>query len=71
MTLEPIQSTNISEIGYDPATKRMHVKFHNGAVYEYHDVQQKTYDALMASPSKGKYLHAHIEETHLNMRMKG
>jgi|GEM_PF-2036398 len=52
-----IQSHILTSIGYDPATKTLQVEFPRRqkeaarAVYNYHDVSQEQFDALMG---KGK-----------------
>lgn len=39
---------------------KIHVQFHNGAIYEY-DLPVKHFDALLKSPSAGKYFNQHIK----------
>lgn len=56
-----VSSTNIAEIGYDPATQTLEVLFHNGNIYQYFDVPQAIYDALVQSESAGKFLNTQIK----------
>ena len=59
--LVPIKgSSNLAAASYDPATKVLSVKFHSGAVHDYHDVASHHYDAMLKAPSAGKYFHAHV-----------
>ena len=56
----PIQSTALTGIGYDSATRRLEVEFNDGRVYEYFDVSEPVHAALIASPSKGRYFNGQI-----------
>jgi hypothetical protein len=60
MTLEPVQSSNIKAIGYEPATSTLAVQFHSGTTHEYAGVTPAEHAAFMAAPSKGKHFHKHI-----------
>jgi len=60
----PVESSSIKHIGYDPETKELHVTFHDTGKYVYHNVPQETYDGLMASSSKGKFLHHNVKKQH-------
>ena len=44
MEMVSVDSANISEIGYDPDTNKLHVVFNNGALYHYSEVPQETYN---------------------------
>ena len=57
-------SSTISEIGHDPDTGTLEVKFHNGGVYQYAGVDADKHAALMQAPSAGKFLHANIKGVH-------
>jgi hypothetical protein len=63
MILRPVTSSNIESIGYDPDTRKLHVKFAS-AVYEYDDVSSDEYAGLMAAESLGGHLHSHIKGEH-------
>jgi hypothetical protein len=47
MTRTPVQSSQISSVGYDHATETLEVEFTTGAVYQYDGVGQATYTNLM------------------------
>jgi hypothetical protein len=47
MQMRPITSTNVSAVGYDPASRRMHVQFSSGATYEYLEVEQSLYNEML------------------------
>lgn len=60
--LIPVQSAQISGIGYDEATQTLAIKFSKGeAVYEYAAVPREVHSAFMASDSKGKFFQGTIK----------
>ena len=61
MKLEPVESSNIKGVGYDPSTRALRVQFSSGQVHQYEDVPPETHAAFMASESKGKHFHANIK----------
>ena len=56
----PVESSNVSSIGYDAASNTLEVAFHNGSVYQYADVPASVYHAFMEAPSKGRFVHQHL-----------
>jgi tyrosyl-tRNA synthetase len=58
----PVQSEGIASIGYDPATRALEIEFNNASVYQYRDVPEQEYAALMNASSHGLYLDGHIKK---------
>ncbi len=56
MNRTPVQSSNITSVGYEESSQTLEVEFKNGGIYQYYDVPQREYEGLMNAPSKGKYL---------------
>jgi hypothetical protein len=56
----PVKSSNIKSIGYDAASRRLHVEFAGGAVHEYKDVSPERHSMLINAPSIGGHFHKHI-----------
>lgn len=56
---QPVQSSNIAEVGHVDDT--LEIKFHSGGVYRYRKVPQDVYEALMAAKSVGRYFHQQIK----------
>lgn len=58
-------SSNVSHIGYDPATNSLKVLYANGGTYHYSDVEPEHWDNIQAEManggSVGKYLATHIK----------
>ena len=58
--LKPVDSSNISAIGYDAAAKELHVQFSSGATYAYRGVPPTVYSKLAEAKSKGAHFAQHI-----------
>jgi hypothetical protein len=58
---KPVTSSNVASVGFCPDRKCIEVEYRNGAIYEYEGCDQKLFDDLMASESKGKFVNAHIK----------
>lgn len=69
---EPVNSSNIKEIGYDEKSQTCQVNFWNGAIYQYHPVDIPTYHGLKYTDSVGKYFNANLSTnksiTHIRVR---
>jgi hypothetical protein len=59
---EPVSSSSLQSVGYDPQSRILEIEFHGSGVYQYEDVSQDTYSELMAAPSKGRYFAERIRD---------
>jgi hypothetical protein len=59
---ERVSSSAIVSVGYDQASHTLEVEFAAGTVYQYYDVESKTYRDLMKASSKGRFLDLHIRD---------
>jgi len=57
----PVSSSNVATVGYDSETQTLEIEFNNGGVYQYFDVSQDIYEALISADSVGKFLNANIK----------
>jgi hypothetical protein len=57
----PVSSSNVATVGYDSKTQTLEIEFNNGGVYQYFDVSQEIYEALISADSVGKFLNANIK----------
>jgi lysyl-tRNA synthetase class 2 len=55
-------STVIRAFDYDPAERRLDVRFVSGRRYSYFEVPADTYAAMKASFAKGEFFNAHIRD---------
>jgi hypothetical protein len=60
MMRDPVASSNIASIGYDPESSTLEIEFTNGSIYQYFNVPTGLNDQLMASSSKGQFLNTYI-----------
>ena len=61
MDRKHVQSSNINSIGYDHNSSTLEIQFNDGAIYQYFDVPETVYQALMSASSHGKYFAANIK----------
>lgn len=62
MNRVPVESSNLSEVGYDPATKILEIAFTRGGVYQYFAVPDSVHQDLMAATSIGRYFDLNIKK---------
>lgn len=72
--MQPVESSNIGAIGYDPDTLTMHIEFRgkNGKpprLYEYQGVSPVQHAALLKADSVGSHFHAHIRNRFTGTRV--
>jgi hypothetical protein len=67
--LEPVDSSNVSGVGYDPDSQTLHVEFKGGSRYEYAGVPPETHAELMKADSIGRHLHGRIKGIHSHKRV--
>jgi hypothetical protein len=58
---QPVSSSNIKSIGFDPKERIMAVEFSDGAVYHYHNIEKNTYEDLLSAKSVGSHFHKNIK----------
>ena len=55
-----VSSSNLASVGYDEENQILEIEFKHGGVYQYFDVPQSEYDALMNASSHGSYFSNNI-----------
>ena len=53
----PVDSSNVSAIGYDADAQEIRVMFANGDTYGYTPASQELFDDFLSSGSKGQFMH--------------
>lgn len=64
MKREPVNSSSLKEVGYDPETRTLEILFTSGGIYSYADVPPEVHQTLMRVDSKGKYFIARIKDVY-------
>lgn len=62
MDRQPVNSSNISSIGYDESSQTLEIEFLNGGIYQYYNVPQSVYEGLMSASSHGIYFDQNIKK---------
>lgn len=61
MELKPLKSSNVEAVGYDPATKKMQVRFKGkDTVYEHEGVESSDHLSFVHDRSPGAHYAQHI-----------
>jgi hypothetical protein len=56
MVRQPVESSSVRSLGYDPANRALEVQFASGAVYRYADVPSRVVEGLAVASSIGSYV---------------
>jgi hypothetical protein len=59
---EPVRSSVLASVGYDPDHRILEIEFLSGAVYRYSNVEPLLHVRLMQAPSKGRFFDAAIRD---------
>jgi len=60
MRLDPVESSMLAAVGYEPSQQALVVLYNSGRAYQYLNVPAETFQALMESRSKGRYMLDHV-----------
>lgn len=64
MKRQQVESSNLASVGYDAENEILEVEFNHGGIYQYFDVPESEYIALMSASSHGSYFSANIRNNH-------
>jgi len=70
MTRQPVRSSDLKSVDYDPTTHLLEIEFHSGGVYQYSGVPESVHAGLMAASSHGSYFHKNIKDKYLYRRIR-
>jgi len=57
----PVESRALKSVGYDPGARLLELEFFSGTLYQYFEVPEFTYRALMHAKSKGHFFQTSID----------
>lgn len=63
------KSTMIDNVVYDFANNKLKVRFKNGSVYEYENVDKSVYENLTDAESIGKYFNENIKHKYTHTQL--
>lgn len=67
ITMNPVVSSQISHVGFDPATNTLRIQFANrkdgspGSIYDYENVTPEPHQQFIGADSVGSFFHRHIK----------
>lgn len=64
MEREPVSSSNIVSIGYEPDSETLEIEFKTSGIYQYFNVPLFIHERLMMADSHGKFFNAEIKEVY-------
>jgi uncharacterized protein len=64
-----VSSRSIVSVGYDAETETLEIEFVGGRIYQYFDVSQAVYEALMTSDSLGGFVNTKVKERYRYHRL--
>ncbi len=62
MIRQPVDSSTLRSVGYDPRPGILEIEFANGSVYQYLDTPAMVYQELMTAPSLRDYFVRQIRD---------
>jgi lysyl-tRNA synthetase class 2 len=65
-----VESSAIVQAQYAQATAELTITFTSGRTYRYDAVPESVYRALLAAPSKGRFLNARIKDVYPFIEVK-
>ncbi len=71
MRLDPVESSMLAAVGYDPALEALVILYNSGRAYQYMRVPIETYHQLMESRSKGRFMIDHVIDHYPNAVFTG
>jgi hypothetical protein len=69
MERQPVTSSNLRSVGYDPDSRTLEIEFQTGRVWRYAGVPPSVYSTLMAADSKGSYFNSLIRDVYPDIRV--
>lgn len=65
MERQPVSSSSLASVGYDPGSETLEVEFvATGKVYEYYNVPQFMYERLVEASSIGQFFNTEIRNAY-------
>lgn len=64
MERQPVSSSNLLSVGYDPGIETLEIEFKTTGVYQYLNVPQFIWERLMMADSLGKFFNAEIKNAY-------
>lgn len=63
MRRDPVASSNLVSVGYDPSSQTLEIEFSSGGIYQYYNVPETIYNELLLAPSKGQFFASQVKDS--------
>ena len=60
MERHPVSSSLLERVGHDSDEDVLEVELESGAIYQYRNIPEETYEELLSADSLGRYFNSHI-----------
>ena len=60
--MKAVNSSMVNRLGYDEASRELHVEFKSGSVYKYTNVDSSVYEVIVKSESIGKAINSELKD---------
>jgi hypothetical protein len=61
---QPVSSSNIASVGYDPNSETLEIEFIHTGIYQYYNVPQFQFDRMLEANSVGTFFNAEIKNSY-------
>ena len=65
-----VESSNVSQIGYDDEDASLYVRFNNGYLYVYEGVAPDVWEQFLYTESKGRFIHTNLKNIYPYSRVE-
>jgi hypothetical protein len=69
MIRQPLASSSLASVGFDPESRVLEVQFKNGGLYQYLGVAAREFSGLLSAESHGHYFAQHIRRRYRFRRL--
>ncbi len=69
MIRQPVKSSTVKSIGYDPENGLLEVEFVSGRIYNYFDVADHVHQDFLDAKSKGHFFHTKVKDQFYSERV--
>jgi hypothetical protein len=70
MQRQPVQSSVLESVGYDPSAKILELEFREGGVWNYFDFSKISYKRFITAESLGKFFVKRIKGRYPELRVQ-
>lgn len=67
---QPVESSNVTSVGYSRHLRALEIEFVRGAVYRFLEVPPRLHRQLLAAPSKGRFIAQNIRGRYRFVRIQ-